>query len=139
MTESIVLNWNAGMSFQTEIDGHSISLDAHPDHGGSGKGPRPKPLLLVSLAGCTAMDVVSILGKMKVELKSFKVEVVANQTEEHPKVYDNLKLIYHVFGENIPLEKVKKAVELSQERYCGVSAMLKKAANVSYEIQLHEE
>ncbi|HPD64253.1 MAG TPA: OsmC family protein [Bacteroidia bacterium] len=139
MKESIILNWDSGMAFSTEIDGHSIQVDAHPEHGGSGKGPRPKPLLLAALAGCTAMDVVSILNKMKVEMRDFKVEVIANQTEEHPKVYDRFKLVYHVFGENIPQEKVEKAVDLSQEKYCGVSAMLKKAAELTYEIQLHQD
>jgi len=136
MTENIVLNWKEAMAFSATIDGYEVNVDAHSEHGGTANGPRPKPLLLVALAGCTAMDVVSILTKMKVPFTDVKVEVTAEQSETHPKVYTSFHLIYKVFGKDISKEKVERAVELSQNQYCGVNAMLKKASEITYEIQL---
>jgi len=138
MQEKISLNWKDSMVFQSEVDHHLITVDAHAEHGGSQKGPRPKPLLLVSLAGCTAMDVVSILKKMKVPFQDVKIDVSAEQTETHPKVYTSFHIDYHVFGNDIELSKVERAVELSQTQYCGVSAMLKKVGEVTYKIHLHK-
>jgi len=102
--------------------------------GGTDKGPRPKALLLVSLAGCTAMDVISILGKMRVQPEAFRIETDGELTEEHPKYYHKLHLRYVFKGKDLPVDKLEKAVSLSQERYCGVSAMLSKAATITHEI-----
>lgn len=124
------------MSFETEVNGHKIILDADASVGGQDKGPRPKPLLMVSLAGCTAMDVVSLLGKMRVTVDSFRVEVEGELSEEHPKVYKYLHIRYIFKGDNLPPDKIEKAISLSQEKYCGVSAMLSKATKLSYEIVL---
>lgn len=128
------LEWKEGMSFETEVNGHKFMLDADAAVGGKDRGPRPKPLLLTALSGCTAMDVISILKKMRVELERFNVEVEANSTEEHPKYYDQITLIYRFKGKDLPMEKLEKAVKLSQENYCGVSFMLGKAANIDYKI-----
>ncbi|MCK5406057.1 MAG: OsmC family protein, partial [Candidatus Krumholzibacteria bacterium] len=84
--------------------------------------------------GCTAMDVVSILRKMKAELESFSVEAETELTEEHPKVFKKILITYKLKGQNLTMEKVEKAVTLSQDKYCGVSAMLKKAAPIEYNI-----
>jgi putative redox protein len=84
------------------------------------------------------MDVISILRKMKVEPDDFSVEAEADVTDEHPMVFTKIKLIYRLTGKNLPRDKVEKAVNLSQERYCGVSAMLQKAAPVEYEIIIEE-
>jgi len=138
MTENIILNWKEAMAFSSSVDGFDIQVDAHQEHGGTGNGPRPKPLLLVALAGCTAMDVVSILTKMKTPFRDVKVEVSAEQTQTHPKVYSSFHIIYHIYGKDVLKEKVERAINLSQNQYCGVSAMLKKAAEISYEIKLHE-
>ncbi len=139
MKTSLNLNWLEGMAFESEVNGHKIVLDAVESVGGKDRGPRPKPLMLLALAGCTGMDVVSILKKMRVELDDFSVEVEANLTEEHPKQYDEIKVIYKFWGKDLPLEKLGKAVNLSDERYCGVSAVYKKALNMSYEIQVNPE
>ena len=136
MKETINVNWSGGMSFATELDGHKLKTDAKEEFGGEGKGPRPKPLMLFSLAGCTGMDVVSILAKMRVEVEDFDIEIEANLTEEHPKVYDKVHIIYKFKGKDLNMDKLKKAVDLSQERYCGVSAMYKKAMELTYEIKL---
>lgn len=124
----------SGMSFETELNGHKIVIDADESVGGEDKGPRPKPMLLYSLAGCTGMDVVSLLKKMRVDYDSFKIRVTGELTEEHPKHYHKIHLIYQFKGDNIDRKKVEKAVSKSQDKYCGVSYMLSKAADLSYEI-----
>lgn len=130
--------WKGNMKFQSDVFGHKVTVDADESVGGEDSGPRPKPLLLVALAGCTGMDVVSILKKMQVPFEGLNIMVEANQTEEHPKHYDAMTVIYEFKGKNLPLEKLKKAVELSEERYCGVNAMFKKAVNMSFEIRMVE-
>ena len=127
------------MQFESELNGHKITIDADPKVGGEDKGPRPKPLMLLSLAGCTAMDVISILRKMRVEPDDFNVEVQADQTDEHPKHYHKMHVIYSFEGKDLPEDKVKKAVNLSEERYCGVSAVYKKAIEMSLEIRINGE
>jgi len=134
MQSKITLDWLDGMSFETELNGHKIYLDADPKVGGKNLGPRPKPLMLVALAGCTGMDVVSILKKMRVEYDGFSVDVEAELTEEHPKKYSGMKIIYRFKGKDLPMDKLKKAVELSKERYCGVSANYRDSFPVDYEI-----
>lgn len=124
------------MAFETEVNGHKLVLDATPEVGGEDRGPRPKPLVMVALAGCTGMDVVSILKKMRVEIEGFEIKVEGNLSEEHPKTFTELKLIYEFKGKDLPMDKLKKAVEMSDEKYCGVSAFYKKAVPLSYEIRL---
>lgn len=125
------------MAFEMDINGHKLVMDANSEVGGKDLGPRPKPLLLAALVGCTGMDVSSILKKMQVDYNKMEVSVEADNTEEHPKVYENIKLIYKFQGKDLPKDKIEKAIELSQERYCGVSAMLGKATTIDYEIVLY--
>ena len=138
MKEKISVNWIEGMSFETEVNGHKLILDAVHEVGGKDKGPRPKPLMAVSLAGCTAMDVISILKKMRVDVKKFSVSVDSILTEEHPKHYEKMNVIYEFWGKDLPMEKLKKAVSLSEERYCGVSYIYKQVIKMSSEIITHE-
>lgn len=139
MDTSVKLSHLEKMQFETELNGHKITIDAGEKVGGENKGPRPKPLMLLSLAGCTAMDVISILRKMRVEPDDFNVEVQADQTDEHPKHYHKMHVIYSFEGTDLPLDKVKKAVNLSEERYCGVSAVYRKAIELTSEIQINGE
>lgn len=127
------------MAFEMKLNGHTIITDASEEIGGNDLGPRPKALLLAGLIGCTGIDIMSILNKMKVELDDVNVEVEAESTEEHPKVYKNIHLVFRFKGKNLPLDKITKAVKLSQEKYCGVTAMLEKAAPITYEIVLEED
>jgi len=138
MKDAINVKWTGDMAFEAVVDEHRILMDSRPEVGGHNQGPRPKPLLMVSLAGCTGMDVISILRKMKVEVTSFNVKVLAELTDDHPKQYTAMKLVYEFTGHNLPPEKLKHAIELSQEKYCGVSATLKKAMDISYEIKISE-
>ena len=129
-------DWKEAMRFETEINGHKLIIDAGEDNGGTNQGPRPKQLMLAALAGCTGMDVVGILKKMRVDFTDFSIEIEANQTEEHPKHYDAMKVIYKFKGNNLEMEKLQKAVSLSEERYCGVSAVYKKAMPVTFEVRI---
>lgn len=129
--------WTDNMSFKTEVEGYELIIDAHKDFGGQDKGPRPKPLLLTALGGCTSMDVVAMLKKMRIEYDDFRVLVEGVLSDEHPKYYNKIHVIYQITGDNIPEDKIRKAVELSEERYCGVNFMLKKAAEISSEIRIN--
>lgn len=137
MKTSLNVNWIENMSFETELNGHKLVIDAAPENGGDNKGPRPKALMLLALAGCTGMDVVSILKKMKVEYERLSIEVQADMTEEHPMHYTKMHVIYKIWGNDLPLDKIQKAVSLSDERYCGVSAAYKKGMQLTHEIQVN--
>lgn len=135
----IFADWQDGLAFEAEVNGHKLMLDADEKVGGTNKGPRPKPLMLVALAGCTGMDVISILKKMKVDVKKFRVWVEAEQTEEHPKHYIAMKVVYEFWGKNLPLESINKAIGLSEEKYCGVSAAYRKGMTITHEVRINEE
>lgn len=135
-TEIVKVNWLQNMAFEAEVNGHKIVIDAAKAVGGENLGPRPKPLMLVALAGCTGMDVVSILKKMRVEVEAFNVVVEGDLTEEHPKQFSQMRVIYEFKGKDLPMDKLEKAINLSEERYCGVSAMYKKAIGITTEIRI---
>lgn len=124
------------MHFIGTLDGFDIKLDADEQFGGKNKGSKPKGLVLTALAGCTAMDVVSILRKMKVELEKFSVEVVADLTNDHPSVFKSFLIKYYFKSKNITDENAKKSIELSLDKYCGVAAMLKKVGEIKYEMKI---
>ena len=134
MKQKINSVWKGDMAFEANIDGFKITLDADETVGGQNLGPRPKALTLVSLAGCTAMDVVSILKKMRVNPEYFNVEVEGELTDEHPKYYHHIHIKYIFRGEDLPMDKLEKSVNLSQDRYCGVSVLLSKGAKITHEI-----
>lgn len=131
--------WEEGLTFQAELDGFKFHVDVDSKSGGHNKGPRPKGLTLISLAGCSGMDVISILKKMRVEVDHFEIETEAKLAEDHPKKIEEIIIRYHLTGENIPEDKVKKAVTLSDERYCGVSATLKPQVKISHEIIINQK
>jgi putative redox protein len=134
MKQVVNSKWKGNMKFDAIVSNHHVIMDALPESGGEDSGSRPKELMLASLAGCTGMDVISILKKMHVEVEEFDVSVEADITEEHPKHYTTMHLVYSFKGQNLEREKLKKAIELSQERYCGVSYVYRKAMELTYEI-----
>ena len=134
--ESINVRWLEGISFEAEVDGFKVAIDADPEFGGKSKGPKPKPLMMVALAGCTGMDVVSLLNKMRVDYESLNIKIDGELTEEHPKHFTKIKVIYELKGENIDIKKVQKAVDLSKEKYCGVSYSYKDIMELEYEIRI---
>lgn len=125
--------WKGKMVFEAKTEsGYSVLMDAKPEVGGEDKGPRPMELLMVSLGGCTAMDVVSILKKMRVDLESMTIDIDSERATEHPKLFTKVNIEYNFTGRNMKPEDVKKAIELSLERYCSVAAMLKEKAQITY-------
>lgn len=138
MKHVVDLSWKQKMTFETDLDGHKLVIDANEESGGDDQGPRPKKLMLLALAGCTGMDVIMILKKMKVEPESFHVLVEGDVAEDHPKKYTKMKVIYQFKGPNLPMDKLEKAVKLSEEKYCGVSAVYKEALDLSTEIRIIE-
>lgn len=133
-TNSISSVYKGGMNFTTFIDGHSITIDLDKAAGGNDEGTGPKILMLVSLAGCTGLDVVSLLKKMKVKFSDFTINVKAHLTEVHPRIYDNVTLTYNIKVSKADEAKVEKAVTLSKDKYCGVSEMFKAFAKLSSKI-----
>ncbi|WP_298779789.1 OsmC family protein [uncultured Polaribacter sp.] len=140
MVKNIVTTvWKENMQFESDNpSGHNLFMDAGEESGGKGEGYRPKALMLSSLAGCSGLDVVSLLKKMRVNVDDFKIEITAELTDEHPKFYNTVKVDYHFTGSNLNLEKIEKAVNLSVTKYCGVMEMFRKFATVKTEIILHE-
>ena len=126
------------MAFDSYLDNHTIRMDSSGADGDD-TGPSPKRLLLVSLAGCTGMDVVEMLKKMRVPFTGLEIDIEADVTDEHPKVYSEIRLIYRFFGKDLNPKKVERAIALSQEKYCGVSAMLRKNCPLIYTIEYEEE
>ncbi len=138
MTHSIKSTWKGTMAFDNEIGNHIVRTDTTPPMS-EDSGASPKKLLLASLAGCTGIDVVMLLEKMKVPFARYEMEVAADLTEEHPKVYSEIRLKYIFYGKDMDSKKVERAVNLSQDKYCGVSAMLRMICPVIVTIEYVEE
>ncbi|VXB42374.1 Osmotically inducible protein OsmC [Flavobacterium sp. 9AF] len=139
-THSTTTTWKGKMQFEsTNPSGETFLINAAPEHGGAGAGLRPKALLLSSLAGCSGLDVASLIEKMKLEVKDFKIETIANLTEEHPKVYDTVTVEYHFYGKNLDENKLQKAVNLSVEKYCGVMEMFRQFAKIEIKTIFHHD
>lgn len=133
------VKWNGKMAFTgTAGSGHDVVMDAHTRVGGENSGARPTELVLMGLGGCTAMDVVSILGKMKQDVTDLEIKLHADKTETHPKIFKDIVIEYVVTGHNIDRGAVEKAVMLSKEKYCSVQAMLRKAADIEVKITVIE-
>lgn len=112
------------MGFATNIDGHTIITDASSQTGGNNLGPRPKSLVLSSLVGCMGYNVMIILNKMKIEIDDLNIEIEADDGGKDTKGYEYITLIWKFKGHNLPIDKLKTAVKLSHDKYCGVSEML---------------
>ena len=128
-----------GMHFIGNIEGFRMDLDASESVGGVGAGPQPPRLLLLALAGCTAMDVISILRKKRQQVSGLSVEVLVRPAPQHPMVYTRIEVLYLVRGQHVDQQAVARAIELSVTRYCPVIAMLGKVAEVTTSYEVEEE
>jgi putative redox protein len=124
-------NWIKGQEFTSHLDHNSIAIDGNRKNGFG-----PKALLLSALAGCSGIDVVEILEKMRVEFSDLVIGVEAEQTDEHPKIYKDILITYTIRTDKINEDKVKKAIDLSLQKYCGVSAMLRKNSAIHSKLEL---
>ncbi len=138
-SNTITTVWKENMVFESDNpSGETLFMDA-PDEGIENKGLRPKALMLSSLAGCSGLDVVSLLKKMRAEVDDFKMVVHGELTEEHPRYYHKVVIAYHFYGNDLQEDKINKAVKLSVDQYCGVMEMFRQFAKVSTEVYLHKQ
>ena len=129
--------WVSDLAFDAVSDNdHSVRLDTTISNGSINSGMSPKQLLLASLCGCSGMDVVDILTKMRIPFSKMEIEAEAEQTDTQPKVFKDISMIYKADVKATDLDKLNRAVELSHEKYCGVSAMLKKHCDITYVVEL---
>ncbi len=133
-THTVKTVFNDHMAFTANINGHDIRMDSTADDGGEDSGPSPKRLMLASLAGCTGMDIVPLLIKMKVPFSNFSISINADVSEEYPKIYNRVKITYTIKMAITDKPKLEKAIALSQEKYCSVSAMFRSFAKLETEI-----
>ncbi len=132
--------WRGGLQFEgIAPSGQRLILDSAPEAGGTGAGLRPVELVLLALAGCTAMDVISILRKKRQEVTGFEVRVRGERAQEHPRVYTHITLEYIVRGRNISPEAVARAITLSEEKYCSVHAMLRPSVPIECGFRIEED
>jgi len=128
------INWKGKMAFSgVSPTGHKFIMDAAPEVGGENSGPRPTELLLQAVAGCTGIDIISILNKMRLEPSAFQMDVKGERAEEHPKRFTTINIHYALDGE-LPEDKVVRAIQLSKDKYCSVSHSLNAEITVSYSI-----
>lgn len=138
MSHKVTTHWKGGLTFESDNpSGKTVVMDTNIEGQEERFGLSPKAMMLSSLAGCSGLDVISILDKMKVELDDFKIEISAELTEEHPKYYHSVNVDYHFYGLDLNKEKIERAVQLSVEKYCGVMEMFRRFADVKTTIQYH--
>jgi putative redox protein len=139
MKHDIETQWMGKMQFNSLVNGHTIVMDGPERVGGEDNGPIPKPLLLTALSGCTGMDVMAILRKAEKQIDDFDMKVSGEIGKQHPIEYVAIHLIYCFKGPDENMHAAWEAVSASQEKYCGISSMLKKILPVTWEINYNEE
>jgi putative redox protein len=129
MTNHISTTWLGNMKFEsTNPSGHNLFIDAGPE-----------ALMLSALAGCSGLDVASLIKKMKLEVDNFKIDIDAELTEEHPKIYHKVAMHFHFYGDNLNESKLQKAVDLSVEKYCGVMEMFRQFSELTIKTHFHNK
>ena len=135
-TNHITTKWLGGMAFETNnTSGNSFKIEDADESDGL----RPKSLMLSALAGCSGLDVASLIKKMKLDVDTFQIDTIANMTDEHPKHYDAVKVEYHFYGSNLNEKKLQRAVDLSIEKYCGVFEMFRQFAKMENKTIFHHK
>ena len=136
---NISVNWVDGMLMVGKShSGHSITMDGPPEIGGDNLGVRPMEMLLLGVAGCTMIDVVTTLKKMRQELTHCETKVNAERADDHPKVFTDIHIQFLVKGNDLDSKKVEKAITLSAEKYCSASIMLGKTASITHDFEILE-
>lgn len=137
--DQISVDYKQDMSFVAHVENFTIDLDASVENGGNDSSMRPKPLMLVALAGCTGMDIASLARKMRVEIEKLTIDASAEKSEEMPVVYTSVQLTYNFTAKEEYRDKILKMVDMSQERYCGVAAMMRTVCPLNYTVVLNGE
>lgn len=139
MTHNVTLNWKGKMHFESEGPGGKVLIDGAEEFGGEGKGVRPKAMMLSALAGCSGMDISSLLKKMRAEVAHFAIDVAGELTAEDPKIYHKVHVTFKFYGSDFKKDKIEKAVNLSVTRYCGVMEMFRQFADVTTSTEFIEQ
>lgn len=138
MADKVITHWKGNLQFEADNpNGKTVLMDTSPENGGYNSGLSPKAMMLASLAGCSGLDVIMILKKMKVKIADFRMDTEGELTDEHPRFYKKVLVKYHFFGKDLDEKKIKKAVDLSIEKYCGVMEMFRRFSEVKTEIHYH--
>lgn len=133
------VKWAGAARFDgTSETGHTIIMDGAAEFGGKNQGPRPMEMLLLGMGGCTAFDVVLILKKSRQAIEDCEITIEAKRAEVEPKVFTDIHVHFIVKGKNLSEERVKRAIELSAEKYCSASIMLGKTANITHDFEIVE-
>ena len=136
---NISVNWVDGMLMVGKShSGHSITMDGPPEIGGENLGVMPMEMLLLGVAGCTMIDVVTTLKKMRQDLTNFETKLSAERADEHPKVFTDIHIQFIVKGQDLDPKKIEKAITLSAEKYCSASIMLGKTASITHDFEIVE-
>ena len=138
MASTITLEWKNNTTFESVIDGHKLAIDTSVDMGGNDEGPRPKVLMLLSLAGCSGLDIASLFRKMRVVADRLEIEVSGELSDTVPAVFTSFHIVYRVWGKESDRDKIIKAIRLSEEKYCGVAVMYRKIGAVTYDIFIND-
>ena len=118
---------------------HWVVMDAKPENRGQDGGARPVELVLMALGGCSGIDVDLILGKMRIDVRDFRIQLIGERTENQPRKFTKIRICYHFWGKDLPLQKLERAVKLSDEKYCSVTHTFNKSVEIESEIVLHED
>lgn len=138
MADKVITHWKGDLTFESDNpSGKHVIMDTAVEGKEQRDGLSPKAMMLSSLAGCSALDVISILDKMNVNIDDFKIDVTGELTEQHPKYYHKVRVEYHFYGSDLNKKKCERAVELSVEKYCGVMEMFRRFAEVKTKIHYH--
>jgi putative redox protein len=139
-SHTVTVDLLGNMAFRAITEtGHELIMDAAPEVGGTDTGPRPMELLLAGLGGCTGMDVISMLRKMRQAVTDYEIRVSGNRATDHPKIFTDIQVEHIVRGRGLNVESVKRAVELSATRYCSAAAMLGRAAHIEESFRVIDE
>lgn len=137
-SNKVTTTWKGNMKLESDNpSGMNLFMDAGSENGGNSEGYRPKSLMLSSLAGCSGLDVASLIKKMKLDVEDFRIDIEAELTEEHPKFYHKVDVEYHFYGSNLNEKKLQRAVDLSVEKYCGVMEMFRQFAKMNIKTVFH--
>ena len=138
-SNKISTKWVSGVAFESENpSGGIVPIDGSEAVGGQGKGYRPKALMLSALAGCSGIDVASLIKKMRLDVASFHIDIDAEMTEEHPMHYNKVHVVFHFYGSDLNEGKLQKVVDLSVDKYCGVMEMFRQFATVTTAVEYHK-
>lgn len=137
-SNTVTTTWQKNLLFKSDNPlGNSLLMDTSQEGGGNEVGLSPKALMLSSLAGCSGLDVIMVLEKMRAKIENFEIKIEAELTEEHPKTYRTVHVDYHFYGKKLDQDKIEKAVKLSVEKYCGVMEMFRQFSTVTTKNHYH--